>query len=750
MAWRLETSRRTGNKYFFNVSTNQSVWHDESLPTGWGWEQSGPDAPKVYVHLSTGQRSSERPTAELSPHQAPLLADAEQPSDPSLHRATFQRLLAIILVGDDEEGCSGVLGPPPTPSAPCVALLLSSDEKHPVTALGLAAKLGRVRIVRMLLDRFHANPNLRAERSGYTALGLAAFEGHARLCELLLEHGADPTLTNRWGETALRVAQKQRHVEVAELLQKHLAAQGGGGAPFGAAASAQLLAPASAITDKGMQLTLRGVLPSDQAAVARLYTLSQGIYSSDGTVEEAVHRAWTERVLAQDFADIFTHYGSIPRAAFWIATASRAEFVARSHGVEPDPELVVQVEAPQSAPGVGSSIVAAGGPSSTHAGALQAPELSLTTHSGSTQPASAVASSVVSPAQLGSLLSEGHVVVGCVAIVPAVEAPIVLPGASAAPPLTDTTCELQRMAAHPALHRSGIASTLIALVERSAPLLGYTQVQLSTLADMKPACALYRSRGYKQLGPVEGIAHVFQGHTIFKTAFCKVLATSFNAVPIAAAVSCAAETHTTAASAPAATIDDDFSSLQPVLPHGSTYVPQTEVAAAIAAGPAAVQALTLRIASLIETGAVPFPYKRRYTTQEQVSAWFSELQILPTARSLVLGQVYELHGVLDKGRSVAVRAVSLQLSGGLPGTIIERRALLVANGPVRLSAAESAAELRAASGRSDSAMPLSFTSFLGVCHCVCCGLMRLGPCLYVPLSPLSCILCRHRPCLQAL
>jgi len=51
------------------------------------------------------------------------------------------------------------------------------------------------------------------------------------------------------------------------------------------------------------------------------------------TPSAAVHDRWTERVLSTDFADAAAHYGSIPRGALWVATASLAEFASRSGGL---------------------------------------------------------------------------------------------------------------------------------------------------------------------------------------------------------------------------------------------------------------------------------------------------------------------------------------------------------------------------------------------------------------------------------
>ena len=59
-----------------------------------------------------------------------------------------------------------------------------------------------------------AEPDI-ADYDSRTALMLAAAEGETRTCKLLLAHGADPTLTDRWGHSAVDEASGA----LAELLQ---------------------------------------------------------------------------------------------------------------------------------------------------------------------------------------------------------------------------------------------------------------------------------------------------------------------------------------------------------------------------------------------------------------------------------------------------------------------------------------------------------------------------------------------------
>jgi hypothetical protein len=61
--WVLQTSRSKGMQYWFNSKTNVSLWHDPSLPAGWGWNQASADAPRFYVCLATGERRDKPPAA---------------------------------------------------------------------------------------------------------------------------------------------------------------------------------------------------------------------------------------------------------------------------------------------------------------------------------------------------------------------------------------------------------------------------------------------------------------------------------------------------------------------------------------------------------------------------------------------------------------------------------------------------------------------------------------------------------------
>lgn len=91
-------------------------------------------------------------------------------------------------------------------------------ENPRVTALMVAAFLGRTEMVPMLLD-FHADIDAR-DAGGETALMAAAGAGHADIVNLLLEKGADIGAVANDGSCALTRAQAKGHTGIADMLER--------------------------------------------------------------------------------------------------------------------------------------------------------------------------------------------------------------------------------------------------------------------------------------------------------------------------------------------------------------------------------------------------------------------------------------------------------------------------------------------------------------------------------------------------
>ncbi|KAI9926266.1 hypothetical protein MW887_004730 [Aspergillus wentii] len=82
--------------------------------------------------------------------------------------------------------------------------------------LSWAAKNGQVKVVRLLLDRFH-DPDSK-DNDGLTALALTSENGHDEVVKMLLEEGADPNSEDNAGRTPLALAAANGHVSTVNVL----------------------------------------------------------------------------------------------------------------------------------------------------------------------------------------------------------------------------------------------------------------------------------------------------------------------------------------------------------------------------------------------------------------------------------------------------------------------------------------------------------------------------------------------------
>ncbi len=87
------------------------------------------------------------------------------------------------------------------------------------STLGMAARLGRMEVLRVLLDCGAVPPAEEKPENAPTALMEAAASGEAEAAALLLQHGADPALRDPEGRTAADHAQANGHPDLAQRLR---------------------------------------------------------------------------------------------------------------------------------------------------------------------------------------------------------------------------------------------------------------------------------------------------------------------------------------------------------------------------------------------------------------------------------------------------------------------------------------------------------------------------------------------------
>lgn len=68
-------------------------------------------------------------------------------------------------------------------------------------------------------------------------------------------------------------------------------------------------------------------------------------------------------------------------------------------------------------------------------------------------------------------------------------------------PLEPGICEMKRLWVVPAFRRYGVGAGLVDRVIAEATQIGYQKMRLDTLAHMRPALELYRSRGFREISP---------------------------------------------------------------------------------------------------------------------------------------------------------------------------------------------------------------------------------------------------------
>ncbi|MBX6745030.1 MAG: ankyrin repeat domain-containing protein [Acetobacteraceae bacterium] len=87
------------------------------------------------------------------------------------------------------------------------------------STIGMAARLGRLEVLRILLDCGAVAPAEEDPENAPTSLMEAAASGEAEAAALLLQRGANPSLRDPEGRTAADYAQENGHPALAQRLR---------------------------------------------------------------------------------------------------------------------------------------------------------------------------------------------------------------------------------------------------------------------------------------------------------------------------------------------------------------------------------------------------------------------------------------------------------------------------------------------------------------------------------------------------
>ena len=94
----------------------------------------------------------------------------------------------------------------------------NSVDEYNGTALGNAAGEEHLEIVKYLVEKAHANINLKPFEGGYTILHDASRGGNLDVISYLIDKGADVNFTDNRGDTALINVSREGNFKVAKLL----------------------------------------------------------------------------------------------------------------------------------------------------------------------------------------------------------------------------------------------------------------------------------------------------------------------------------------------------------------------------------------------------------------------------------------------------------------------------------------------------------------------------------------------------
>ena len=94
----------------------------------------------------------------------------------------------------------------------------NSVDEYNGMALGNAAGEGHLAVVKYLVEKAHANINLKLSDGGYTILMDACIGGNLDVISYLIDNGADVNFTDSRGDTALINVSRNGNLEVVKLL----------------------------------------------------------------------------------------------------------------------------------------------------------------------------------------------------------------------------------------------------------------------------------------------------------------------------------------------------------------------------------------------------------------------------------------------------------------------------------------------------------------------------------------------------
>lgn len=137
----------------------------------------------------------------------------QDPAEVRRNQKMWHAVVAVLSRGDDVDALGQAMSENDDSD-----VNYSGDKQKGKTALMVAAERGRTNCVAALLDEYQADTNTQSPDQQYSALILAAYKGHKAICFSLLEHGADKSLQNQYGETAEASARAAFKADVADAI----------------------------------------------------------------------------------------------------------------------------------------------------------------------------------------------------------------------------------------------------------------------------------------------------------------------------------------------------------------------------------------------------------------------------------------------------------------------------------------------------------------------------------------------------